>query len=102
MTLYDSVDFPSVLCDARTGYLHPEGTGIAFTVGVDTSAPCGCEHNASRACVPKQCPNAAHPNKCGKATAYPGTDDMYNFSEIHNVAYLAYQQACSWLGPNPT
>ena len=43
MTLYDSVDFPSVLCDARTGYLHPEGTGIAFTVGVDTSAPCGCE-----------------------------------------------------------
>ena len=51
--------------------------------------------------MPKQCPNAAHPNKCGKATAYPGTDDMYNFSEIHNVAYLAYQQACSWLGPNP-
>ena len=48
--------------------------------------------------MPKLCRNAAHPNRCGKATAYPGSDNMYNFSEIHNVAYLAYQQARSRFG----
>ena len=67
MTLYDSVDFTSVLCDESTGYINPEGTGIAFTIGVDTSRPCGCEHNTSRACLPSQCKNAAFPNKCGEA-----------------------------------
>ena len=94
MTLYDSVDFTSVLCDESTGFISPEGTGIAFTIGMDTSHPCGCRHNSSRDCAASLCNNAAFPNKCGKATSYVGSDGMYNFSEIHNVAYLAYQQAC--------
>ena len=71
--LYDSVDFKSILCDAATGELSPEGEGIPFTIGTASSS---------------------HPNGCGKATAYPDADGLYEFSEAHNSVYLAYQQAC--------
>ena len=71
--LYDSVDFKSILCDSTTGLISPEGEGIPFTIGTAASS---------------------HPNMCGKATAYPDADGLYEFSEAHNMVYLAYQQAC--------
>mgnify|MGYP004241627309 CR=1 FL=1 len=54
MTLYDSVDFTSLLCDEGTGYINPKGAGIPFTIGMDTSDSGGQAY-------------AAFPNKCGKA-----------------------------------
>ena len=71
--LYDSVDFKSILCDSTTGLISPEGEGIPFTIGTAASS---------------------HPNMCGKATAYPDAEGLYEFSEAHNSVYLAYQQAC--------
>jgi len=55
------------------GKLSPTGDGIPFTFGT---------------------PNSPKPDQCGPATAYPGKDGLYNFSEAHNAVYLAYQQAC--------
>ena len=91
MTLYDSIDFTSILCDRTTGLISPEGDGIPFTIGMDTTHPCGRNEGGSGAVL---CENAEFHNQCGKSTAYPGADGMYNFSEAHGMVYLAYQQAC--------
>ena len=37
MTLYDSIDFTTILCDRATGLLSPEGDGIPFTIGMESA-----------------------------------------------------------------